>query len=211
MRLIQTIPLGAGLAILSLVAPALHAEQIVFSEIHYHPQDGKPEYLEIHNLTGTPFDIANWKLSDGVDYEFPAFDAVDPAATYLQPFEYIVVSPVDEATFRAAYPISSAAKVFGPWTGALDNSGEHLALEDKNGVLRAEIRYDDDGRKWPVAADGAGHSLRLAKPDRVPQQRRNVVILDARLWKVGDLSNLVFEVLHLGVPFCGPSSDADLE
>ncbi|MCF7731813.1 MAG: lamin tail domain-containing protein [Akkermansiaceae bacterium] len=164
--------LGTGLALLASVS-ALSAEQIVFSEIHYHPKDGKPEYVEINNLTATPFDIAKWKISDGIDYEFPEFDAAKPAATYLQPFEYIVVSAVDEATLRAAYSIPSSAKVYGPWVGTLDNSGERIALEDKNGVLRAEVSYDDDGRKWPVAADGAGHSLRLLKPNRGGSNWRN--------------------------------------
>ena len=40
------------------------------------------------------------------------------------------------------------------------NAGETLALEDKNGATVCGVRYNDRG-KWPVAADGAGHSIRL--------------------------------------------------
>ena len=83
--------LQAGIACLYVVAPALLAEQIVFSEIHYNPKDGKPEYIEICNLTATPFDIANWKLSDGVVYEFPEFNARHAEDTYLEPFESYAV------------------------------------------------------------------------------------------------------------------------
>ena len=157
--------LGTGIAALSLLAAPLLAEQVVFSEIHYNPKDGNPEYLEIRNLTATPFDIANWRLSDGVDFEFPDFNGLQPTDIYLAGFEYIIVSAVDEATLRASYTIPAATKVFGPWTGALENAGEHLVLEDKNGALRAEVTYNDDGRKWPIAADGAGHSIHLAKTE----------------------------------------------
>ena len=51
-------------------------------------------------------------------------------------------------------------KSFGPYEGSLSNAGETLALEDKNGATVCGVRYNDRG-KWPVAADGAGHSIRL--------------------------------------------------
>jgi hypothetical protein len=165
---------GAGLAVLFLLSTPLLAEQVVFSEIHYNPKDGKPEYIEIRNLTATPFDIANWRISGGVDFEFPDFTLQNPADTYLSEFEYIVVSAVDEATLRASYTtIPAETKVFSSWTGALNNAGEHLVLEDKNGTLRAEVTYNDDGRKWSIAADGAGHSVHLAKANRGGSNWRN--------------------------------------
>ena len=36
----------------------------------YHPKTGGHEFVEIENLTSTPFDIALWRLSGGVDFEF---------------------------------------------------------------------------------------------------------------------------------------------
>ncbi|MDA0766953.1 MAG: lamin tail domain-containing protein [Verrucomicrobia bacterium] len=165
--------LRRGLAVLSLLTTSLLAEQVVFSEINYNPADGKPEYLEIRNLTATPFDIANWRISDGVDFEFPDFNARRPTAAFLSEFEYIIVAAVDEATLRASYTIPPGTKIFGPWTGALDNAGERLVLEDKNGILRAEVTYNDDGRKWPIAADGAGHTIQLARPNRGGSNWRN--------------------------------------
>ncbi len=156
-----------------VLCAALPAEQVVFSEIHYNPKGDKPEYLEIYNLTATPLDIANWQFSKGIDYEFPGFNETNPDSSFIQPFERILIAGVDEQTLRGAYAIPASTKVYGPWSGGLSNDGELLELEDKNGVIRASVEYNDDGRKWPVAADGAGHSLRLIRENRGASNWRN--------------------------------------
>ena len=167
-----SIPLLAA-TLMAALCPQLAAEQVVFSEIHYNPQDDKPEYLEIYNLTATPLDIANWKFSEGVDFEFPGFDRNDPGNSFIKSFERILISGVDEQTLRETYVIPAGTKIYGPWSGALSNEGELLELQDKNGVVMASVEYNDDGRKWPVAADGAGHSLRLIRENRGASNWRN--------------------------------------
>ena len=155
-----------------LAPPALRAEQVVFSEIMYHPPGTEPEYIEVYNNTATPFDIAGWKLRGGVDYDFPPFSAGNPTRTFLKPFERILLSPVDEGMLRAAYGVPASIRVYGPWTGNLNNAGERVRLEDKNGVIVSTVEYGDQGR-WPVAADGGGHSLVLKNPDRRIDDWRN--------------------------------------
>ncbi|MGE5293325.1 MAG: lamin tail domain-containing protein, partial [Solirubrobacterales bacterium] len=108
----------------------VRAEQVVFSEIMYHPSEGLPEYIEVYNHTATPFDIADWRLTGGVDYAFPAFSAGAVDRTFFQPFERILLSSVDETTLRAAYSIPSTVRVYGPWTGSLKNGGERVSLKD---------------------------------------------------------------------------------
>ena len=171
MRL-ASIPVLAA-AIIAVICPKLPAEQVVFSELHYNPQGDKPEYLEVYNLTATPLDIANWKFSRGVDYEFPDFNEADPGISFIQSFERILITGVDEQALREAYVIPAGTKIYGPWSGALSNEGELLELQDQNGVVRASVEYNDDGRKWPVAADGAGHSLRLVRENRGGSNWRN--------------------------------------
>ncbi|MGK0188082.1 MAG: hypothetical protein ACI9R3_003874 [Verrucomicrobiales bacterium] len=165
----------AALTALALLVTSLHsfAEQIVFSEVHYNPRGETPEYVEIFNNTSTPFDFANWRLSDGVDYTFPDYDESDAAAAILKHFERVIVTSGTEAEFRTAYPSTPAAtRVYGPWTGALNNNGERIALEDKNGVLMVSLTYGDDG-KWPVAADGAGHTLVVKDVFKLTDDWRN--------------------------------------
>ncbi len=161
-----------AICVLLVGGSEVRSEQIVFSEIMYHPAGSLPEYIELCNNTATVFDIAQWRLSDGVAYEFPAFSADAADETFLQPFERIVLSGVDEATLRASYNVPTTACVFGPWTGNLKNSGERVTLRDKNGVLICTVEYNDRNR-WSPAADGAGHSLVLQNPDRKIDDWRN--------------------------------------
>lgn len=156
------------------------AEQVVFSEVHYNPGGDTPEFIEIFNNTSTPFDFAKWRLTDGVDYTFPDYDGGNADDIILKHFERVIVTSGTEAEFRAAYPSTPAAtRIFGPWTGALNNNGERIALENKNGVLMVALSYGDDG-KWPVAADGAGHTLVLKNPFKLTDDWRNWKASSAR-------------------------------
>ena len=150
-------------AVLS-VAPTA-AEQVIFTEIQYNAKAGAPDFVELTNNTGTPLDMGEWYFSDGIEYTFPDFNAADSSAHILKQFETILVSPVDEDTLRTAYPnIPATTRIFGPYTGALSNSGETLTLNDKNGIVMTTIEYNDGG-KWPPAADGTGHTLTRINPN----------------------------------------------
>ena len=168
--------LTAIISLIIIIKPSqsLKAEQVVINEIMYHPNEGGHEFVEIENLTSSPFDIALWKLSGGVDFEFPDFSSASPRNTFLKAFERIVICDTDPGTFRNTYGLPSAVRVFGPWKGNLSNSGERITLEDKNGITRCTVRYDDKGN-WPVAAAGGGHSLILFDDSRS--------IDDYRLWR----------------------------
>jgi len=148
------------------------AEQVVFSEIMYHPRGNQPEYIEIQNITATPLDMVQWRLEGGAGYEFPAFDPASPQAGFLKPYERIVLSGADPATARAAYGIPASIRIFGPWVGNLSDAGERITLQDKNGVIVCTVQYNDRG-KWSPAADGAGHSLVLKNPNRAIDDWRN--------------------------------------
>jgi hypothetical protein len=155
-----------------LITLTTRAEQVVFSEIMFHPAGTKPEFIEVRNITRTPLDFARWRFTDGVVYTFPDFTG-SGQAHILQPLERIVVSSAPPEATRAAYGIPAGVRVFGPWTGALDNAGERVTLSDKNGTRVCTVNYKDSGR-WPRAADGAGHSLVLLNENRA--------IDDFRVW-----------------------------
>jgi hypothetical protein len=153
-------------------AISLRAEQIVISEIMYNPAPGLPEYIEVQNITSTPFDIASWQLTDGVEFSFPPFSAGSAADSFLKAFERFIISSVDETTLRNSYTIPVNTRVFGPWSGSLSNSGETITLNDKNGVTRTTVRYNNKG-KWPAAADGGGHSLVMTNINTVNDDYRS--------------------------------------
>lgn len=70
----------------------------------------------------------------------------------------------------AAVPVDMEAVhalggVFGPFSGTngLQNSSGNLLLRNRTGAVLFEASYSGD-IPWPAAADGAGHSLVLARP-----------------------------------------------
>ena len=136
--------------------PATRRGPFVFSEIHYHPAaraDLKNlEFIEIHNSQPWAEDLSGFRLAGEVNYTFPA-------GTTLAAGGRLVVAALP-ADVMGVYGITG---VLGPWTGALNNSGGQVRLRDiSNGVVFS-VDYDA-GMPWPVAADGAGHSLVLARP-----------------------------------------------
>ncbi len=155
-----------------LSVATVRAEQVVISEIMYHPPATRPEFVELYNQTVTPLDIARWRLAGGVSYEFPDFSTNAPGLTFLKPFERIVLCGANAAALRAAYRMPESVRVYGPWTGKLSNSGERITLKDKNGVTACTVKFGTRGH-WPVAADGAGHSLVLRDSNRSVDDWRN--------------------------------------
>jgi hypothetical protein len=153
---------------------------IVISEIMYNPASGNQdeEYIELCNISSQPVILydyelaASWKLTDGVEYNFPADVPVSvPAGGYL----VVAKNPV---VFSARYGIIPAGVgVLGPYDGQLSNGGEKVGLcapgEENELGNRYYIRMDlvsfSDGSHpqdcpggldlWPVEADGGGLSL----------------------------------------------------
>lgn len=162
------------LFLLLTVCPSLtRAEQVVFSELMYNPAPGKPEFIEIWNITHTPLDMEKWRFTDGVNYTFPAYDPSAGDAFLLKPQERVLVCGVSPAELRAAYPsIPETVRIFGPWSGSLNNAGETVTLRDKNGAFLCTVSYKPN-RRWPVAADGTGHSLVLVNENRKIDDDRN--------------------------------------
>jgi len=75
------------LSVVFLVFNASHdilAEQIVVNEVMYNPKADEPEWIELANITATPFDIANWKLRGNAELDFPEFDKDNASDSFLK-------------------------------------------------------------------------------------------------------------------------------
>lgn len=139
---------------------------VIISEIHYHPEEGQLEFIELHNLASTPLRLAEtnlggtvlgWRLR-GLDFEFPTDATLPPDGRCL-------ILTVDKSTFLPSYALPANTLCFGPVPGTLQDSGERLELvkpsSRTNGlsfVVIDSVRYNDHA-PWPPAADGAGPSL----------------------------------------------------
>ena len=136
--------------------PSNRRSGLVISEIHYHPEtrpDGRDlQFIELYNSEPWAEELAGYRFSGDIAFSFPA-GTIIPAKGRL----VIAHVPNDVQT------IYSLAGVLGPFTGNLSNEGGTLRLRKPSGGIVQEVSWNDHA-PWPVAADGAGHSLVLVRP-----------------------------------------------
>jgi hypothetical protein len=151
------------------LGPSSRRTGLVISEIMYHPPEIPGlslEYIEIFNGQDYVEDLSGFRIDGDVHYDFPA-------GTTLQSGGFLVIArnPADVQSF---YGLTG---VLGPWrmetnttatttnitTENLPNSSGTVRLENELGAHLLEANYDSEN-EWPASADGAGHSLVLARP-----------------------------------------------
>jgi hypothetical protein len=141
--------------------PSSRRTGLVISEIMYHPadrDDGKDlEYVELFNTTPFTNQLAGYRLAGSIEYTFPG-------ASTIGPFSYLVVAR-EPSSVQTVYGISG---VLGPFEGSLPNSSGRVRLRrsqaqnPQEDAILLEVNYSDQP-PWPLAADGAGHSLVLSR------------------------------------------------
>ena len=138
--------------------PSSRSTAIVISEIMYHPTnrvDGKNlEFIELYNSNPWVEDLGGYQLTGAINYTFPS-NTTMPALSY----RVVAASPAD---VQSVYGFSGA---LGPWAGTngLPNGTGLIRLRNRVGAILLEVDYRDEP-PWPTGADGAGHSLALARP-----------------------------------------------
>ncbi len=135
---------------------------LVVSELMYHPAgDGLAEFIELFNASSAiELNLAGVRFTQGIEFDFTS-----GAVTVLPPRGRVLVVR-DRAAFEAAYGTNlPVAGVFANGS-ALNNTGEHLKLEDPDDATIREFTYDDRA-PWPTDAD-AGWSLVLVAPETIP-------------------------------------------
>jgi len=138
---------------------------VVINEIMYHPfapsdDDRRTEFIELHNHSDAPVELAGWGLSGHVHYRFPNGAVIGPR-------DYVLLA-WDPERVAELYQLDRA-RVFGPYAPGLRNGGGLILLYGADGRAVDAVRYDDDF-PWPSAADGygnregIGHSLERRSP-----------------------------------------------
>ncbi len=138
------------------LGPSSRRTGLVISEIHYHPPerpDGRNlEFVEISNTHPWAEDIGGWRLAGDVEYTFPEGTEIAGGGAVV-----VAKAPADVA---AVYGLTG---VLGGFPQNLSNQGGTLQLRKPRGAIVLEVTWDDR-EPWPVAPDGAGHSLVLVRP-----------------------------------------------
>jgi hypothetical protein len=142
----------------SIASPA--KENLVVTELHYHPADGGTEFIELQNIsTAATIDLSGAAFTNGVNFTFPP-------GSQLAPGKFALVVE-DVAAFEALY--GNTWPVVGAYTGnQLSNGGERVVFSDAGGAPIWDFEYNDRA-PWPEAADGDGPSLVLLAPESSPE------------------------------------------
>ena len=125
------------------------------SELMYNsPAGSEFDFVELHHAGGSlPLELNGAKFTQGIDYTFGPGMTI-PAGGYL-----VLAKTTNITAFRAYYGIGTNVAVLGGYSGNFDNGGEQVTLRTSaGGTDIASFEYSD-GRGWPIAADGSGHSL----------------------------------------------------
>lgn len=152
------------------LGPSSRRTGLVVSEIMYHPSPSSAgadlEYVELFNTQPHAENLAGWRFSGAIHYVFPT-NTILPSQGCL----VVARTPGDVMTH---YDITN---VVGGYTNHLKNAGESLRLHNRAGAVMLEIKHSNK-TPWPVAADGAGHSLTLTCPSYGEA--------DPRAWGISD-------------------------
>ncbi len=137
--------------------------QLRISELMYQPaaasNAGDYEYIELQNIGSTALDLSGVRFTNGLDYTFLP-------GTTLGAGAYIVVAK-NRSAFLSRYPRSAGALAPGSFSGALDNTGETLALTLPSPWYVHILRFRFEPT-WFASASGGGHALVVANPATTP-------------------------------------------
>ena len=136
-------------------------DNLRITELMVDPAGGSDyEFIELYNAGDEALDMTNVRFTAGIDFDFGL-----AGFTVLQTGTYCVVVG-DPVAFATRYDTNGMV-IAGTFSGKLANGGETIEILGAHNEEVLRFAYQS-GRGWPLAADGAGHSL--VSTDLVNQQ-----------------------------------------
>jgi predicted extracellular nuclease len=127
------------LGIVTLFAATARADMRI-TEWMYSGANG--EFVEFTNVGSTAIDMTDWHYSDSDrgshDLNISAFGIVAPGAS-------VILTDMDEASFRAAWGLSDTVKIIGSNTNSNLNRNDEINLYDASENLVDRLTYGDQG------------------------------------------------------------------
>lgn len=113
------------------VEPGFPFGIVLINEVMYNTESGKPEWVELVNISGETINIKNWSISEVLTTPTKSF--ITNTDVLLQPNEYIVIAK--DTSFNSAHP-GVTAKVFFSNFGTLGNTSDGVVIYDfRNGII----------------------------------------------------------------------------
>jgi hypothetical protein len=113
------------------VEPGFPGKIVLINEVMYNTEFGKPEWVELVNVSGETINIRDWSVSDVLTTPTKNFITNDDVI--LQPDEYVVIAK--DTSFNSAHP-GVTAKVFFTNFGSLGNTSDGVIIYDfRDGII----------------------------------------------------------------------------
>ena len=144
-------------------APTVAQQSLRLTELMYHPAPPAPgsnftdedfEFIELRNISAAPLNLTGFKFTQGVTFDFTG-----SAVTNLAPGQRVLIVKNPAAMLSRYGP---GLNIAGTYSGALDNAGEDVRLQDNVGEVIFEFWYSPI---WHPSTDGQGRSLEPISED----------------------------------------------
>lgn len=140
------------------LGPSSRKTGLVISEIMYNPRvitttNETLEFIEIYNSDAWPQNIGGYTIDGSIEFEFPP-------DTILAPGGFLVIAN-QPGIVADHYGLTN--NLAGPYDDRLPTTQGTIQLFSRDGALLLSVSYSDTV-PWPIAPDGKGHSLVLARP-----------------------------------------------
>lgn len=195
------------------VEPGFPGGVILINEVMYNTETGKPEWVELVNVSGEIINIKDWSISDVLTTPTKSF--IINTDALIQPDEYIVIAK--DTSFNSAH-LGVTAKVFFTNFGSLGNTSDGVIIYDfRNGIIDS-LFYDSDwgggkglslerisledstikSSNWTTSLDPSGSTP--GKPNsilNVPDYERNDLVINEIMYDPGSDNSEFIEFLNL--------------
>jgi len=195
------------------VEPGFPAKIVLINEVMYDTETGKPEWVELVNVSGEEINIKNWSVSDVLTTPTKSFITNDDI--FLQPNEYFVIAK--DTSFNSEYP-GVTAKVFYSNFGSLGNSLDGVVIYDfRNGIIdslfyrsswggarglsleRISLEGEtNDSTNWTTSLNPSGSTPGVENSiGNVPDYSRDDMVINEIMYDPGSENSEFIEFLNL--------------
>ncbi len=203
------------------IEPGFPENVVKINEVMYNPYDGKPEWIELVNVSTDSINIKNWLISDVLTT--PTKNFIINENVFINQNEIFIVAK--DTSFNSAY-IKANAKVFYSNFGSLGNTSDGVIIYDfRNGIIDSlfyrsnwggkkgcsleRISLDhptNDSTNWVTSLDLSGSTPgRLNSIFNVPNYNRNTLIINEIMYdpesdnsEYIEFYNLSFDSVNVG-------------
>lgn len=203
------------------IEPGFPPNIVKINEVMYNPADGKPEWVELINVSNDSINIKSWLISDVLTTPTKSF--ITNQSILIAPGEFFIVAK--DTSFNSTYQTTNT-KVFYSSFGSLGNTSDGVIIYDfRNGIIDSlfyrsswggkkgysleRISFDkptNDSTNWLTCLDKSGSTPgRENSIFRVPLYDRNTVVINEIMYnpesgngEYVEFYNLTSDSINLG-------------